>query len=112
MKFYHKLAIWMIYCAGMIHGVSYIIRIGRPKNPPLLPGQIWDLPGIGAVIIINVDGSYAYYESLDDRDRTWHCRISTFKDHAKLLRNGSHPSPIAHLVDSSLDNVINLNKDI
>ena len=111
MKFYHKLIVWFMYCVGLVHGVSYIIRIGRPRNPPALPGQIWDLPGIGHVIIVRVEGSYVFYESLDDREQTWHCRISTFKDHASLVINGSKPSPISHLISSDNDNVIQLKKD-
>lgn len=111
MKFYHKLAVWFLYSLGVIHGVSYIIRIGRTKNTPMLPGQVWDLPGIGRVVVIHADDSYVFYESFDDRDQTWHCRISTFKDHAKLIANGSKPSPIHHLITPDNDNIIPLKKD-
>jgi hypothetical protein len=48
---------------------------------------------------------------LDDREQTWHCRISTFKDHASLVINGSKPSPISHLILPDNDNVIQLKKD-
>jgi len=111
MKFYHKIFVWLLYCVGLIHGVSYIIRIGKPRSTPLLPGQIWRLPGVGDVVIVRSEGDYAFYECLDDREQTWHCRSSTFHDHAELVVNGSKPSPIHHLISSDNDNVIQLKKE-
>ena len=111
MKFFQKILIWLVYCVGLIHGVSYIIRIGKRNNHPVLPGQVWSLPGVGDVIIVRDDSSYVYYEAIDDREQTWCCRLKTFREHAVLTAGRIRSTPIVHLVDSQSNNIIQLKKD-
>lgn len=78
---------------------------------PVLPGQIWSLPGIGDVVIIRSEDSYVYYEKIVDFDQIWCCRTKTFKEHATLVEGKVAPSPVFHLIDPKSDNVIQLKKD-
>lgn len=111
MKFFQVIATLIAYCLGLAHGISYVIRIGNPKNPPILPGQVWQLPGIGDVVVVRAERSYVYYEACDDRDWTWSCRSRTFREHAKLVAGKVHPAPIFHLIDPESNNIIQLKKD-
>jgi len=110
-KLTHAAAGLIIYLVGWIHAVSCIIRIGRVKSHPIFPGQVWDLPGVGNVVIINTSGSYTYYEIVEDRDQTWYCRTSTFRQYATIVANIPKPSPLTHLFDASNDNVVHLKRE-
>lgn len=111
MKFFQSLLIMIAYCIGMAHGLSYVVRIGKPRDPPVLPGQIWRLPGLGDVTILRSEDSYVYYEKVVDFDQVWCCRTKTFKEHATLIHGGAIPSSAFHLIDQSNSNVIHLKKD-
>jgi len=111
MKFFQALLIMIAYCVGVAHGLSYVVRIGKPRGPPVLPGQTWRLPGVGDIMILRSEDSYVYYEKVIDFDQVWCCRTKTFKDHATLVEGGVMPSPVFHLIDPNNSNVIQLKKD-
>lgn len=111
MKFFQLIVTLVAYCIGLALGVSYVIRIGGPRTPPILPGQVWKLPGVGDVIVVRAGRSYVYYEAIDDRDQTWSCRTRTFREHAELVVGRVLPAPIFHLVDPDSSNIIQLKKD-
>lgn len=110
MKFFQTVLTMIAYCIGLAYGISYVVRIGGPRTPPILPGQVWQLPGLGNVTIVHVEGSYVYYESFND-DQTWCCRMRIFREHAKLIAGHIKPAPVMHLIDPETSNVIKLNKD-
>lgn len=111
MKFFQTIAMLIAYFLGIAFSISYIVRIGGPRTPPILPGQVWKLPGIGDVIIVRSDDDYVYYEDLEDRDHTWCCRPRMFREHATIVLGRVRPAPIFHMIDPENNNVIHLKKD-
>lgn len=111
MKFFRASMAVLLYCIAWVHAISCIIRIGREKQSPIFPGQIWNLPGVGSVVVTNISDRFVYYELIDNHDKTWYCRSKTFQDFGQIIEGKPAPTPVEHLISKQENNVIHLKKD-